>query len=265
MSGAGAVASLLLADSRFPAGSYAHSLGLEQAVAEGLGVAGVAPFMGARLRLVAQPDAALTVAARRAAAGAAGAPGAGPAVAGGPAGAPGAGSAGAGPAVAGDPAGAPGAGSAGELAGLDAEHAARCPSPVLRDVARRLGAQLLRSAATAWPSPTIDRYRSDSSTTPRPVALGVVGAAAGLSDLEVAMVALYDDAATVSSAALKLLGLDPAQAARWLADLTGEIAAMASEVAADRRPVAQQPPPAAVAIELAAARHAQRTERFFVS
>jgi hypothetical protein len=27
---------LLLADSRFPAGGYAHSLGLEQAVAEGL-------------------------------------------------------------------------------------------------------------------------------------------------------------------------------------------------------------------------------------
>ena len=47
--------------------SYAHSLGLEQAVAEGLGVEGVAPFMGARLRLVAQPDAALSVAARRAA------------------------------------------------------------------------------------------------------------------------------------------------------------------------------------------------------
>jgi urease accessory protein len=224
MTGAGAVATLLLADSRFPAGSYAHSLGLEQAVAEGLGADGVAPFMGARLRLVAQPDAALSVAARRAA-----------------------------------PI------DAGCLADLDAEHAARCPSPVLRDVARRLGSQLLRSAATAWPSPAIDRYRSESLTTPRPIALGVVGAAARLSDLEVAMVALYDDAATVSSAALKLLGLDPARAARWLADLTGEIGAMAGEVADDRRPVAQQPPPAAVAIELAASRHAIRRERLFAS
>jgi urease accessory protein len=224
--GAGAVASLLLADSRFPAGSYAHSLGLEQAVAEGLGVDGVARFMRARLRLVAQPDAVLTVAARRAAAG--------------------------------DDADA-------ELVDLDAEHAARCPSPVLRDIARRLGSQLLRSAATAWPSATIDRYRSDSSTTPRPVALGVVGAVAELSDLEVAMVALYDDAATVSSAALKLLGLDPARTARWLAELAPQIAGMAREVADDRRPLAQQPPPAAVAIELAASRHATRTERFFVS
>ena len=109
---------------------------------------------------------------------------------------------------------------------------------MLRDVARRLGSQLLRSAATAWPCATIDRYREDSTTTPRPVALGVVGAAAGLSDLEVAMVALYDDAATVACAALKLLGLDPAQTARWLAELAPRIGDVAREVADDLRPVA---------------------------
>jgi urease accessory protein len=227
---AGAVASLLLADSRFPAGTYAHSLGLEQAVSEGLGVDGVAPFMSARLRLVAQPDAALSVAARRVAA----ARGDDDSV---------------------DP----------RLAELDAEHAARCPSPVLRDVARRLGSHLLRSAATAWPSRTIDRYRAQSATTPRPVALGVVGAVAGCNDLEVAMVALYDDAATVACAALKLLGLDPAQTTRWLAELGPAIGAIAGAVADDERPVAQQTPPAAVALELAAARHATRRERLFVS
>lgn len=220
---AGSVVSMLLADSRFPAGTYAHSLGLEQAVAEGLDVDGVAPYMGARLRLVAAPEAALSVAARR------------------------------------------GAATGRALTALDEEHAARCPSPVLRDVARRLGSQLLRSAAIAWPSAVIDAYREDSVTTPRPVALGVVGAAAGLSDLEVAMVALYDDAATVACAALKLLGLDPARTARWLADLAPEIGAAAREVAEDERPVAQQHAPAAVALELAAGRHAQRTERLFVS
>jgi urease accessory protein len=229
MSSAGAVCSMLLADSRFPAGTYAHSLGLEQAVADGLGPDGVAPFMHARLRLVAQPDAALSVAARRAAAS------------------------------------GPEATGAGYLAELDIEHAARCPSPVLRDVARRLGSHLLRSAATAWPSGTIDRYRTDSASTPRPVALGVVGAVAGLSDLELAMVALYDDAATVACAALKLLGLDPAVTARWLAELAPQIGAMAGEVAEDARPVARQAPPAAVAIELAASRHALRKERLFVS
>jgi urease accessory protein len=218
-----AVAAMLLADSRFPAGSYAHSLGLEQAVSEGLGPGDVAPFIAARLRLVARADAGLSVASLRA------------------------------------------AGDDDALAGLDAEHGARCPSPVLREQARRLGSQLLRSAATAWPDPAIDRYRAASPSTPRPVALGVVGAAAGLDGLAVATVALYDDAATVASAALKLLGLDPAQTARWLARLAPAIESAARAVAADARPVAAQPPPAAPGLELAAARHAARTERLFVS
>jgi urease accessory protein len=179
--------------------------------------------MDARVRLVARADAALSVAALRAAA---------------------------------DPA---------ALADLDAEHAARCPSPVLRTIARRLGSQLLRSAAIAWPSPTIDRYRAASATTPRPIALGVVGAAAGLTAQEVATIALYDDAATVASAALKLLGLDPADAARWVAELAPEIDAAARAIGSDERPVSELQPPAAVGLELAAGVHAGREERFFVS
>lgn len=216
---------MLLADSRFPAGGYAHSLGLEQAVSDGLGVQGVPAFMDARLRLVARADAALSVAALRAA-------------------------------VVEDHA---------ALAELDGEHAARCPSPVLRTIARRLGSQLLRSAATAWPSPAIDAYRATSNTTPRPIALGVVGAAAGLTAPQIATIALYDDAATVSSAALKLLGLDPADAARWVAELAPEIDAAARAISADPRPVSQLQPPAAVGLELAAGVHARREERFFVS
>ena len=56
---------LLLADSRFPSGSYAHSLGLEQAVADGL--TDVPAFIAARQRLVAEADARFAVEARRAA------------------------------------------------------------------------------------------------------------------------------------------------------------------------------------------------------
>jgi len=216
---------MLLADSRFPAGGYAHSLGLEQAVTDGLRLEDVPGFIDARLRLVARADASLSVAARRAAA----------------------------------------AGDANHLAELDCEHAARCPSPVLREIARRLGAQLLRSAATAWPSALIDDYRAASATTPRPIALGVVGAAAGLDDRSVATVALYDDGATVASAALKLLGLDPADSARWIAELAPEIDAAARAISADERPVAEQEPPAAVGLELAASVHARRTDRFFAS
>jgi urease accessory protein len=209
---------LLLADSRFPSGSYAHSLGLEQAVASGL--TDVPAFMAARLRLVAEADARFAVEARRA------------------------------------------AGSPRQLARLDAEWAARCPSPVLREGARRLGAQLLRSAATVWPGDPIAAYRVASRLTPRPIALGVVAAAGSLADEDVALLALYDDAATVASAALKLLPLDPAVTARWLAELAPQLSLAARAVAADRGPL---PAPAAVALELSAPIHLEQRERLFAS
>jgi len=211
---------MLLADSRFPAGAHAHSLGLEQAVAGGLQAGDVPAFAAARLRLVAEADARVAVAALR--------------------------------------------GNV-PLADLDEEWCARCPSPVLREAARRLGAQLLRSATAVWDDPRIPAYRATSRATPRAVALGVVAAAAGLDDEAVALLALYDDAATVTSAALKLLPLDPAVTTRWLAELAPAMALAARAVAADRRPVADQPAPAAVALELAAAAHQRREERLFAS
>jgi urease accessory protein len=211
------VLALLLADSRFPSGGYAHSHGLEQAVADGL--TDVPAFVRARQRLVAEADARFAVAARR---------GEDPAM-------------------------------------LDDEWSARCPSPILRAAARRLGSGLLRSATTVWDDPRLTAYRETSTATPRPVVLGLVGAVAGLDDETVARLSLYDDAATVTSAALKLLPLDPALAARWLAELAPEIERAAREAAADRRPVAGQPPPAAVALELSADLHRQRRERLFAS
>jgi urease accessory protein len=215
-----AVLTMLLADSRFPAGGYAHSLGLEEAVAGGLPADEVPAFAAARLRLVAEADARVAVAARR---------------------------------------------ESEPLDDLDHEWSARCPSPVLRAASRRLGAQLLRSAAVVFDDPAIEEYRARSAATPRPVALGVVAATAGLDDEAVARLSLYDDAATVTSAALKLLPLDPALTARWLAELAPEIAAAAERATADRRPVAEQPPPAAVALELGAAIHVERRERLFAS
>jgi len=194
---------LLLADSRFPSGSYAHSLGLEQAVGDGL--TDVPAFIRARLRLVASADARFAVEARR-----------------------------------------------GNV--LEQEWCARTPSPILRDVARRLGSQLLRSAAMIW---DVEVRR-----VPRPIALGVVAAAAGVSERDTALLALYDDAATVASAALKLLPLDPAQTARWLAELAPALAAGAARVTADRGPL---PSPAAVALELSAPIHLEQSERLFAS
>ncbi len=220
------VLGMLLADGRFPAGTYAHSLGLEQAVSDGLDAGQVPGFIGARLRLVAEPEARLSVAARRAAQ----------------------------------------AGGLPAVALVEDEWAARCPNPVLRESARRLGAGLLRSAAIAMPAPLIDDYRAASSTTPRTVALGVVAAAWSIDDVQLAAIALYDDAATVASAALKLLALDPAAASGWVASQAEWIAEAASAIAADDdRPLAELPGPAAVGLEIAATIHADRRERLFVT
>jgi urease accessory protein len=201
---------LLLADSRFPAGGYAHSLGLEEAVNNGLRADEVPAFAAARQRLVAEGDARVAVAARR-----------------------------------------------GED-GVEAEWDARCPSPVLREVSHRLGSQLLRSAAVIWPELAPRR-------TPRPVALGEVARVTDLDDEATALLSLYDDAATVTSSALKLLPLDPAVTTRWLAELTPAMALAARAIADDHRPLAEQPAPAAVALELAAPVHQQREERLFAS
>ena len=194
---------LLLADSRFPSGSYAHSLGLEQAVSDGL--RDVPAFIRARQRLVAEADARFAVEASR-----------------------------------------------GNV--FEEEWYARTPSPALRDAARRTGSQLLRAASAIWAVPV--------QKTPRPLALGIVAGAAGISDEDTALLALYDDAATVASAALKLLPLDPAVTARWLADLAPEMARAAARIAADDGPL---PAPAAVAIELNAPIHLEQRERLFAS
>src|SRR5579862_8568273 len=102
---------LLLTDSRFPAGGFAHSGGLEAAVERGLTPAEVPEFLSGRLRGVSGPEAFLIVAAARGARGA----------------------------------------DERSLAVLDLEAAARCPSHALRATATRLGAQLLRTAAAVWP------------------------------------------------------------------------------------------------------------------
>jgi urease accessory protein len=197
---------LLLADSRFPSGAYAHSLGLEQAVADGL--TDVPAFMAARVRLVAESDARFAVEARR----------------------------------------------GRDVAG---EWLARCPSPVIRAASLRLGRQLLRTAGVVFGVAPAD--------LPRPIALGVVAAAAGLSDVETAELALYDDASTVASAAVKLLPLDPAVTARWVAELAPRMALAARAIAVDETPLEDLPAPAAVALELAAPVHQRTRERLFAS
>ncbi len=207
---------LLLTDSRFPAGGYAHSGGLEAAVADGLTVDQVPAFLCGRLRGVGWPEACLAVAARR-------------------------------------------AGDVEELLRLDAEALARCPSPPLRLASSRLGSQLLRTASTVWPG-ALDEYRAASEATPRPVAYGAVAAAAGLDDRETAYAYLYDDAATVTTAAVRLLPVDGATAARWLVEAAPGLDRLAAEAVDAGLPGGFAP-----ALELGSLAHAAREGRLFAS
>lgn len=217
---------MLLADGRFPTGSYAHSGGLEAAVASGLTPREVPGFLAARLETVAACEAGIAVAARRAA-------------------------------------------RREELAALlclDDEAQARSAAPPLREAASRLGAQLLRTAATVWPESSIlARYRSASDSTPRPVAFGVVASAAGLRDEPAAAALLYDDAASVAGAAVKLLPIDPALAARWLREAGPAIERLAARASAGEADPRVLPAAFAPLLEARSILHAADDRRLFAS
>lgn len=115
------------------------------------------------------------------------------------------------------------------LAAIDAEYSARVPSPRLRDASRRFGRQMLRAGASVWSSPTLDAVAKVSGGAHQPVVLGALVAAAGGTPLDAASLAFHHLSAAVTSAAVRLLGLDPMTVAavqasvgrdvdRWLAD-----------------------------------------------
>jgi urease accessory protein len=217
---------LLLSDGRFPAGSYAHSGGLEPAVEDGLAVEDLPLFIAGRLRGPAFAECLLAVAAARSGR----------------------------------------VGELAALLALDLEAEARCPSPPLRSSSRRLGAQLLRTAIAVWPEAALlSAYRERSGTTPRPVAFGVVAAVAGLSDVETAEAYLYEDAMTVATAAVRILPVDAARTIRWLVEARGLVERLAREAEASDEPPHELPAGFAPALELRSLAHAAREGRLFAS
>jgi len=155
------------------------------------------------------------------------------------------------------------AAAGGDPLALEAAWAARTPAPAVREVARRLGRALLRLGLRLWPAP-LAAYAAASEATPRPVVLGLLGAAAGLGPEAVARLALYDDAATVTGAAPKLLAIDSLEAAAWLAaaaPLVDELAARAAETGA-AHPL---PAPATPLLDLRAQAHITENRRLFAS
>lgn len=222
---------MMLADGRLPTGGHTQSGGLEPAVRAGLGADGkqladVAAYARDRLRTTTRVEAAVAVVTL-----------CGTNVA---------------PADENVP--------QRTIALVEAAWAARVPSHVVRGVSRRQGRLLLRLARRVWPD--VSTYLPNDGEIARPVVLGVIGAVTGLSAEQVARTVAYDDAQTVIAASLKLLPVDPADAATWLAGLHDDIEWLVKDVAPLTR-VDELPADGAPLIDVFAHNHAIERMRLF--
>jgi urease accessory protein len=280
---------LLLSDSRFPAGGHAHSGGVEPAVTAGTvtDMASLEVFLRGRLDTAGLVAAGLAAAAcARAALSSPAAPadsvgsrpvgemnGDGkenrPSVTAAADGADGAGS---------RPVGESGVDGSGKQrsvphdrfgfwAELDAEADARTPAPAQRAASRRQGRALLRAARVAWPG--AGRGAPDWPPQPTPhhaIMLGAAAAAAGCTPAEAARIAAYQAVAGPTSAAVRLLALDPMRASAVLARLTADIESSAARAAAHAAgPLDDLPYPSAPALDLLAEAHIRAEARLFES
>jgi urease accessory protein len=242
---------LLLADSRLPAGGHAHSGGLEAAAAAGQvdGMPGLEGFLRGRLATAGLASAGLAAAACQHAAAVAG-------------------------------------GAAPRWAELDAEAAARTPSPAQRRAARAQGRALLRAARAAWPHPVLDALAADRSHDPagpltagpgaagrqgdgpfHPIILGACVWVAGGTPVDAAVIAATAAISGPAAAAIRLLGLDPLAVTGLLARLAGDVAGLAEVAcrAARAGDWAALPAPASPGLDLLAQRHALQEVALFES
>ena len=219
---------LLLLDSRSPAGGHSHSGGLEAAVTAGYvtGVADLEDFCRGRLRTSGRVSAGGAAAAARLAA------------------------------VRADPQ---------QWQALDAELTARMPSPAVRVASRQLGAGLRRLVRSLLPDARLDEFwTSIAPAAPHhPLVLGAACAAtASDSAPQLAARAAALAACTApASAGVRLLGLDPYAVHAMLARLAPEIDAIADESAA----APDLPAHSAPALDLLADIHATAEVRLFAS
>lgn len=226
---------LLLGDGRLPAGGYAHSAGLEQAIARGWvrDAESLASFLRGRVHTTGLVSASFAAAAQHRTA---------HAIESGELGA---------------------LGSA--LAELDRELVARTPSPALRRIARDLGRMLLRAMRSIAPStqPVLD---AAGPVLQQPIAYGTVAAALGLTARDAAGLVLYEAAATPAVAAVKLLSIDPFATHRCLAGLAPELDELAERAAAFATADARDLPALAAPLsDIAAELHTNHDQRLFAS
>jgi len=149
------------------------------------------------------------------------------------------------------------------LAGLEVELDARMSAAAVRAASRRQGKALARAGRLTWPSPIHVALVKEPHHA---IALGVVAAAAGLSDHDGALTAAYGVVTGPASAAVRLLGLDPYAVQAILARLapaTDEVANAA--VIEAKRPPEDLPDWAAPLSDIAAEHHATWEVRLFAS
>lgn len=226
---------LLLADGRLPAGGYAHSAGLEQAIARGWvrTAEDIAEFLRGRIHTTGLVTASFAAAAHATSARAI---------------------------------------EAGtldalheDLAVLDAELIARTPSPALRKAGQDLGRMLLRAMTSIAPEAT-PVLSAAGRVLQQPIAYGVVAAALGLTARDAASVVLYESAAAPAVSAVKLMSIDPFATHRCLAALAGDLDAL-TERAASHATTAPRDLPGDTAplSDLAAELHTRHDQRLFAS
>ncbi|HUF99969.1 MAG TPA: urease accessory UreF family protein, partial [Ilumatobacter sp.] len=92
---------------------------------------------------------------------------------------------------------------------LDAEFTARIASSRQRQISRQLGRQLARGTSAVWPSPVLQAVAGHPAGPHQPIVLGAATAAAGGTPADAAVIAFHHLAAAVTTAAIRLLGLDP--------------------------------------------------------
>jgi urease accessory protein len=229
----GSAALLALADQRLPSGGHVHSGGVEQAITDGLvhDVPTLERFLLRRLNTAGLVTAGLAAAACAAA-------------------------------------GRPDAVAA--LRRLETETDARTPSPAQRSASRAQGRGLIRTARAAWAAPSVTLNWSDLGPRPHhPLVLGCAARAGEVAPEGAALVAAYLAVSAPSTAAQRLLALDPVAVAAVTVRLGPAVEQVAATieriVAAVERGVDDLPDDSDPLLDLLAERHAAREERLFAS
>lgn len=147
---------------------------------------------------------------------------------------------------------------------LSRELDARMCAPRTREVSRRLGRQLLRVGRRTWPHPLLDHLAAPPGPH-QAVVSGVLTARVGGSADDAARLVMHHLSASVTGAAVRLLGLDPIAVAAVQAAAAPLVDELLADVDRWRScPSSQLPAVGGALAEVLAEHHATWDARLFV-